>query len=239
MSRIVVAVALAVASLAVGCSAEQSNPGGVIVLPDARIGDTVAREDVEVSDTTSDAADAADTADTAKDVAKDTGPDAPKDAAVETISDVAVDGADGSDADTEADVVSTPPPTTGPALRAWLEAGSYKGWEHETTPHLSVGSHDGNVRAYLDPILVKSLKAGATSYPSGAAAVMELYKTTGDQTFGWVVWVKTDADSAAGKNIFWYWLLDGDAKTSAKGSANCTGCHSAGKDFLHTGFPLN
>jgi hypothetical protein len=68
--------------------------------------------------------------------------------------------------------------------------------------------------------------------------VLELYKTTGDQTFGWVVWVKTAADSQNGKNIFWYWLLDGDVKVATKGAANCTSCHSAGQDFLHTPYPL-
>lgn len=238
MSRIVVAVALALVSVGAGCGAEASKPGGVIVLPDARIGDGVARQDVEVADV----ADAVDTADTARDVGPDvgpdTGPDTQIDTGAETISDATRDGAADSAADAEPDAALIPPPTTGPALRDWLEAGSYRGWTHETTPHLSVGGHDGNVRAYLDPTLVKSLKAGEASHPSGAAAVMELYKTTGDQTFGWVVWVKTEAQSDSGKNIFWYWLLDGDVKISAKGSANCTSCHSAGVDFLHTDFPL-
>ncbi len=235
MSRIVVAVAFALVAIGAGCTAGGSKPGGVIVLPDAKIGDSVGREDVARPDAASDAADAADAA---KDVAADPGPDGQPDVAAETVSDGSTDGAADSDADTEPDAALIPPPTTGPELRKWLEAGSYRGWVHETTPHLSVGGHDGNVRAYLDPILVKSLTAGATSYPSGAAAVMELYKTTSDQTFGWVAWVKTDAQSDGGKNIFWYWLLDGVAQVSGNGAANCTACHSAGVDFLHTSFPL-
>ncbi|MEZ4265574.1 MAG: hypothetical protein R3F39_04285 [Myxococcota bacterium] len=236
MSRFVVVVAFALAALAAGCAAEEANGGGVIVLPDAKVGDSVVRLDVELPDVDLDAEVGPDVA---KDAKSDAAPDVAVDVALEVKPDVATDSAGDADADAGPDVTAVPPPTTGPALRTWLEAGSYLTWTHETTPHLSVGGHDGNVRTYLDPILTKSLKAGQTSYPVGAAAVMELYKTTGDQTFGWVVWVKTAAASDGGKNIFWYWLLDGDAKIAAKGSPNCTGCHSAGVDFLHTGFPLN
>ncbi|MCB9727404.1 MAG: hypothetical protein H6744_01170 [Deltaproteobacteria bacterium] len=228
MAAVLAAVGIA------ACSEDTTRPGGVITLPDGRIGDGAAQPDVAVPDAADTSADADASADTGGDADAaaevDAAPDADADAAAEVS----------ADADTEVDTSPPPPPppTSGPTLLQWLQAGSYLTWSHETTPHVSSGAHSGNVRVYLNPQLVKSLNSGAKIHPEDAAAVMERYESTPDLVQGWDVWVKTAPTSDDGKNIYWYENFKGSVFANSKGASSCTSCHSAGLDFLQTSYPL-
>jgi len=125
------------------------------------------------------------------------------------------------------------PPTDAAALRAWLEAGSYRGWVAESAPHPSTGPHGGTVRTYLNDIVLESLQAGNAAHPAGAALVKELY-FGGDSVQLWAVSVKVEDDSAGGRG--WYWW-EGEG-LSGVGLRACTSCHSRGRDYVWTPFPL-
>lgn len=129
------------------------------------------------------------------------------------------------------------PPTEVAALRAWLQAGSYLDWSAESGPHPSAGPHGGKVRTFLNPALFASLSAADVQHPAGAAAVKELY-FSGETVRGWAVMVKQQADSDRGRG--WYWFEDfGSGNPFAGvGLGACTGCHSAGRDFVRIPFPL-
>jgi hypothetical protein len=123
-------------------------------------------------------------------------------------------------------------PTTSSELRAWLEAGMYKGWTAESGIHPSAGPHGATVRTYLNDIVLQSLAAGNASHPAGAALVKELYYG-GDTVQLWAVEVKVQDDSAGGDG--WYWW---EGSISGFGNRTCTGCHSAGRDYVLTPYPL-
>ena len=60
---------------------------------------------------------------------------------------------------------------------------------------------------------------------------------------GWALSLKTKADSNAGKNWYWYEVFsvtDGSSPVaSALGVGFCVACHTPGKDYVLTPFPLN
>lgn len=128
------------------------------------------------------------------------------------------------------------------ALQPWLIQGSYRVWPHESKRHPSSGPHADQVVTYLSPSLEASLRARAKTHPRGAAAVKELFK--GGAHVGWAVSVKTAADSAAGKNWFWYETLstapDAKAPYQGLGVEICRDCHaeSGGVDQVLIEFPL-
>lgn len=130
-------------------------------------------------------------------------------------------------------------PTTAAELFAWLQAGSYSGWDAESAPHSSQGPH-GTVQTYVNAQLAGSLAAGASTHPMGSAAVKELY--TNGALGGWAVEVKVQADSAGGAGWYWYEVFsatDGSSPAvDGTGVAGCTGCHSGGSDYVTTGWPL-
>lgn len=128
------------------------------------------------------------------------------------------------------------------AINVWLQKKEYKTWAAESksrpfTP--GAGGHSGNVRTFLGPKLDASMKAGNAQHPVGAAAVKEFLQ--GDTITGWAAYVKTDADSNGGKGWYWYEVFSatpGASSIGGQGSATCTGCHSSGKDYVRTDYPL-
>jgi Cytochrome P460 len=143
------------------------------------------------------------------------------------------------------------PPTTGRAdIESWLSAGSYKTWTSEAAIHeaRSPSPHGFN-RIYSNDVIAGAA-AGTAAWPKGSAAVKEIYASaTATTPVGFAVYLKTDADSAAGAN--WYWYERVPATSEAPHDANgvvadgkggngaakmiCVGCHAAaGSDADHT-----
>jgi hypothetical protein len=129
------------------------------------------------------------------------------------------------------------PPTSGGLLVQWLEAGSYFGWAAESAPHPSAGPHFGTVHVFVNDRLLGSLESGQASHPAGAATVKELYGS-GNAVLGWSVMVKVEGDSDEGRGWYWFERFNGTNFANGRGVAGCTGCHSAGRDFVQTEFPL-
>jgi len=147
--------------------------------------------------------------------------------------------------DTGAPPTDTGGPTTQPAvprnptsLFAYLKAGSYKSFKHESAPHASAGPH-GTVQVYINDVLDKSLASGSGQHPEGAASVKELW--SGTSLFGWAVMVKTAPTSEGGKNWYWFELFnttDPSKALEGNGLPGCTGCHSLGRDYYRSSYPL-
>ncbi len=130
-----------------------------------------------------------------------------------------------------------PPPTDGAALLSWLEAGEYLQWTTESAVHDSAGPHFGDVRTYVNDVLLDSLTTGARMHPVDAAAVKELYGT-GATPLGWSVIVKV-ADGRGGDTWYFYEYYDGTTYGDGVGDGSCTGCHSMGSvDYFKSPFPL-
>jgi len=130
-------------------------------------------------------------------------------------------------------------PQVAAELFAYLQAGEYKKFAHETGVHPSNGPH-GSVQTYLNPILEESLKAGNEVHPVNAAAVKELYNT-GGTLIGWAVSVKTAAASDDGNGWYWYENFSTTQNrpiADGKGVGLCAGCHSGGLDFVLVPYPL-
>ncbi|MFN8643751.1 MAG: hypothetical protein U0802_19610 [Candidatus Binatia bacterium] len=106
-----------------------------------------------------------------------------------------------------------------------------------SAPHPSAGPHGGRVRTFLNPALFASLDAGNGQHPAGAATVKELY-LSGENVRGWAVAVKLRADSDQGRGWYWFEDFGSGSPFEGVGLAACTGCHSAGRDFIRIPFPL-
>ena len=128
------------------------------------------------------------------------------------------------------------------AVNAWLQKKEYQAWTKESaardfTP--GAGGHSGTVRAYLNPKLDASMKAGDAEHPVGSSAVKEFFQ--GDTLRGWAMYVKTQEMSEGGKGWYWYEVFEtkpGASSVGGQGSSTCTGCHSSGKDFVRVPYPL-
>ena len=132
-------------------------------------------------------------------------------------------------------------PTDAVTLRAFLEAGKYTSWPHESVAHITDGPHNVNVRVYLSPELKSSLDAKNREHPKGVAAVKEIFGSAGkDVVIGWTYFVKLEATSAAGGNWYWYEVQDKSkgAVSEGKGLSPCKGCHMSGNDMVQSGYPL-
>lgn len=128
------------------------------------------------------------------------------------------------------------------ALVAFLNAKHYAGWAKEPDFHASAGPHGDGVRVYYSPKAAVTVKRGATTLPAGAATVKEL--TSGGSLYGYAVWVKVQDASDAGNGFFWYErIAQGGGVFSvygnARGSGDCVGCHSAGKDYNLSTMPFD
>lgn len=132
-------------------------------------------------------------------------------------------------------------PTTPMELFAYLKAGSYLGLPAESGIHTSTGPHGSKVRTYVSPSLLASLQAGNAEHPKGSATIKELY-LNGTTVQGWAVMVKTQDTSNGGQGWYWYETFNATDptkfSTSGNGVALCYNCHSTGKDYFRTPFPL-
>ena len=136
-------------------------------------------------------------------------------------------------------------PTDTAELFRFLKDGGYKDFPvQESDSHPSRGPHSKlgwPVRVFIDATTDASLKAGNASHPAGASLVKEMYTEAGVLQ-GWAVMVKTQADSANGQGWFWYETTNvndaSDIVAAGNGVPLCFGCHSLGKDFVLTGYPL-
>ena len=135
--------------------------------------------------------------------------------------------------------VDTVPAAAG-ALFQYLQDGKYTAFAHEAAAHPSEGQHPVSVIVYFNSVLDASMSAGSAEHPRHAAAVAEVFDQSGTLT-GWVVSVKTHTASE-GKGWFWYEVrstTDGDNPTAANWDVpGCIGCHSAGRDYVLSNYPL-
>ena len=135
--------------------------------------------------------------------------------------------------------VDTVPAAAG-ALFQYLQDGKYTGFAHEAAAHPSAGQHPVSVIVHLNSVLQASLSAGNAEHPRYSAAVAEVFDQSGNLT-GWAVSVKTHTASE-GKGWFWYEVLnttEGGNPTAANwGVAECLDCHSSGRDFVLSNYPL-
>lgn len=143
------------------------------------------------------------------------------------------------------------PPMGAVAIEAWLKTGAYKSWHCEPAPHAFRAPSPHGFNRICSNELIHDSAAGTGAWPKGAAAVKELHESASSTTpIGYAVYLKTEADSAAGANWYWYERVPlnsaapHDATTGVvadgmggSGSANaiCVGCHmAAGLDAAHT-----
>jgi hypothetical protein len=142
------------------------------------------------------------------------------------------------------------PPMGTTAVEAWLAGGSYKQWTCEPESHAARSPSPHGFNRICSNALVSSNAAGTTAWPAGAAAVKELLPdATSAAPFGYAVYLKTQAGSAAGANWYWYERVPLDSPVphdsagvvaDGMGSTGpamkiCVGCHgAAGSDDAHT-----
>ena len=135
-------------------------------------------------------------------------------------------------------------PTDTGALFTFLKEGGYKEFPvQESASHPSRGPHSTvgwPVKVFIDAKTDAALKAGQ-ALPAGSSLVKEMYTDAGVLQ-GWAVMVKTQADSAGGQGWFWYETTNvndaADIVAAGNGVPLCFGCHSLGKDYVLTGYPL-
>jgi hypothetical protein len=126
-------------------------------------------------------------------------------------------------------------------VETWLKTGQYKSWACESAPHDPRGPSIHGPNRVCSNGVISSNATSTASWPSGAAAVKELYlKATDTTPSGYAVYLKTAADSAGGNNWYYYersgTMVYADGMGSG-GTANtiCVACHSqAGADATHT-----
>jgi cytochrome c553 len=142
------------------------------------------------------------------------------------------------------------PPMGGSLVEPWLAAGWYKLWDSEPAIHAARSpSPHGFDRVYSNEV-INANATGTGAWPLGAAAVKELYGALTDTIpVGYAVYLKTQADSAAGAN--WYFYERVPLSSTAPHDANgvvadglgatgtamsiCVACHAAaGSDAAHT-----
>jgi hypothetical protein len=142
------------------------------------------------------------------------------------------------------------PPQGADAVEAWLSEGSYKDWHCEDKVHASRSPSPHGFNRICSNDLISAKATADSDWSKGAAAVKELYAGMDDsKPVGYAVYLKTDSDSAAGANWYWYERvpLDSAAPHDAKGvvadglgdsgpaKTICVGCHAAaGSDMAHT-----
>jgi Cytochrome P460 len=153
------------------------------------------------------------------------------------------------------------PPMGATAVEAWIAGGAYKEWACESAVHASRSPSPHGFNRICSNNVVSSNAAATTAWPAGAAAVKELWASDPNDAdggtpptapVGYAVYLKTESDSAAGANWYWYERVPLDsavphnasgvvaAGLGATGPAQtiCVACHSAaGSDAAHTPSP--
>jgi hypothetical protein len=149
---------------------------------------------------------------------------------------------------------SQTPPMGGAAVEAWLAAGSYKQWTCEPQSHAARSPSPHGFNRICSNSVVSSNAVGTAAWPEGASAVKELLAdATSTTPVGYAVYLKTNTDSAAGSNWYWYERIPVDSTafphdangvvadgTGGTGPAMtiCVSCHAAaGSDAAHTPSP--
>ena len=149
----------------------------------------------------------------------------------------------------------TPPQGGVTEMKAWIAKADYEKWHCETMEHASKApSPHGFNRICSNNKLAGAGASG--NFPVGSAGVKELWDKVGGAVIGYAVYVKTEADSAAGAN--WYWYEEnptipaptGPIVADGFGSAGqaksiCVDCHShadsmfaaTARDFVFTQVP--
>jgi hypothetical protein len=133
--------------------------------------------------------------------------------------------------------LDAPPTTSVEELQAWLAQASYKSWHCEAAPHAarSPSPHGTN------RICSNELSSGHAigEYPVDAAAVKEIYDSTGN-VHAYAVYRHVSAGSD-GANWFWFEAAGSDVYAFGLGDGgrardSCVTCHSrAGSDVDHPG----
>lgn len=127
------------------------------------------------------------------------------------------------------------------ALFRFLKAGKYRSFQHDSKvrPSAARTAH-GDVAVYVNDKLGQSMAQKSQIHPVGSFAVKELHKD--GLLIGWASAYKARKDDGAGSGWYWYENLstkDGmNPVASGFGHQMCTGCHTQGKDFVATGWPL-
>jgi hypothetical protein len=131
-------------------------------------------------------------------------------------------------------------PSDPSALLDYLRSGAYKDFARETAPHPSTGPHAGGVLTYVNDLLAASLDAGAAEHPRCAASIKELFLGK-DEVSGWAVFVRAEEESRSGRGYYWLEVTRTDATRAdyeGHGIGICVGCHSAGRDYFRSPWPL-
>src|SRR5262245_43304904 len=112
------------------------------------------------------------------------------------------------------------PPTGHDAVESWLAGGTYKLWASEPAVHASRSPSPHGFNRIFSNDLLAANAAGTGAWPKGAAAVKELYTAETDTTpAGYAVYLKLDADSAAGAHWYWYERIP-DGSIAADGTGD-------------------
>lgn len=142
------------------------------------------------------------------------------------------------------------PPQGMANVEAWIAQGDYKSWACEPAVHMARSPSVHGFNRICSNDVISSNATGTNPWPSGAAAVKELYASLTDTTpNGYAVYLKTAADSANG--AAWYYYERVPLSSTAPHDANgvvadglgsggapqtiCVSCHAlAGSDAAHT-----
>jgi len=126
-------------------------------------------------------------------------------------------------------------------LMGWLVSGGHKGWVCESAVHRSAQGPNG-VRIYVNDLLAASLTSGDSEHPVGAMSVRELYEDDLLTPHGFAVAIKTRSGFEPADN--WFWLevfgLEADSQPiiAEHAAPGCMDCHSEGRDFIRSTWPL-
>lgn len=127
-------------------------------------------------------------------------------------------------------------PTDSKGMLAFLADGHYTSFPHDAKVRKPLGPHGvGGIRVFYQQKLFDSLHAKAGDHPQGSAAIAELYAADGTTRIGWAAAVKLTKDSEGGFGWLWLEALDGmppKLVDAGNGLGQCTGCHSAGDDYV-------
>ena len=124
------------------------------------------------------------------------------------------------------------PPRGHDDLMTWIAAGHYLAWSCEDAPHPArAGSGHGPNRICSNTALVSF--AGGGPYPVGAAAVKEVFDSSGGIRL-YAVYRKVAAEPG-GDSWYWYEGKGDNIIANGEGDGTCTGCHAgAPQDFVFT-----
>ncbi|HEU4534698.1 MAG TPA: hypothetical protein VFS00_11295, partial [Polyangiaceae bacterium] len=132
------------------------------------------------------------------------------------------------------------PPTDAAAMAAWIDAKYYADWACEPEPTRKtdgspgIHAHATSNRVCSNALMASTDRAAGGEWPAGAAAVKEIYGSSGE-IVNYAVALKTGAASDGGRGWYWY-EGTGAGAIAGFGVGLCTGCHgAASSDEGHPG----